>query len=284
MHLIIGTIPDKSFPLTWGPLEFKDGALLQDGRELPISRGTPALMAAACITAQTLHQQSPVGLLAGDIGTGRGSREIYADVEKQLPTISPRVITFHYLQPILPWHNRVLDAILKLPRRPVLIADAGHMYVAKMSGRASHYDLFTPDTGELAFLADEEAPHPFYTRGFVVQLEQDTAELVRRASRHSNAARYLLIKGHHDIITANGTFRATVKKPVVEAMEAIGGTGDTLTGIASALISAGFDIEKASTIAARANRLAGFYSRPSPATQIKEIITNIPRALHEIMQ
>jgi len=45
-----------------------------------------------------------------------------------------------------------------------LIADAGFMYAAKMSGQASKYDLFTPDVGELAFLADEEAPHLFYTR------------------------------------------------------------------------------------------------------------------------
>jgi ADP-dependent NAD(P)H-hydrate dehydratase / NAD(P)H-hydrate epimerase len=50
-------------------------------------------------------------------------------------------------------------------RRPILIADAGFMYAAKMSGQAACYDFFTPDVGELAFLADEMAPHPFYTRG-----------------------------------------------------------------------------------------------------------------------
>ena len=47
--------------------------------------------------------------------------------------------------------------------KPTLVADAGFMYVAKMSGYADAYDLFTPEAGELAILADEKAPHPFYT-------------------------------------------------------------------------------------------------------------------------
>ncbi|MFO7970579.1 MAG: sugar kinase, partial [Desulfobacterales bacterium] len=55
--------------------------------------------------------------------------------------------------------------------RPTLIADAGFMYAAKMSGLSEAYELFTPDAGELAFLADEEAPHPFYTRGFILHEE-----------------------------------------------------------------------------------------------------------------
>jgi len=40
-----------------------------------------------------------------------------------------------------------------------------------MSGNAQSFDLFTPDAGELAFLADEEAPHPFYTRGFCFRMK-----------------------------------------------------------------------------------------------------------------
>jgi len=69
------------------------------------------------------------------------------------------------------WHNRVLFQIQGLAEKPVLIADAGFMYAAKMSGQAELYDLFTPDIGELAFLADEAAPHPFYTRGFILHEE-----------------------------------------------------------------------------------------------------------------
>ncbi|MFN2359334.1 MAG: sugar kinase, partial [Desulfotignum sp.] len=69
------------------------------------------------------------------------------------------------------------------------------MYAAKMSGAASFYDLFTPDAGELAFLADETAPHPFYTRGFILHTDNPVSELVCRAYAHDNAAQYLLVKG-----------------------------------------------------------------------------------------
>lgn len=79
--------------------------------------------------------------------------------------------------------------------QPLLIADAGFMYAAKMSGQSEAYDLFTPDAGELAFLADEEAPHPFYTRGFILHEENHVPELIARAYAHKNAAKHLLIKG-----------------------------------------------------------------------------------------
>ena len=35
---------------------------------------------------------------------------------------------------------------------------------------------------------------------------------------------------------------------------------------------------------AKANRLAGYYARPTPATQVIEIIHHIPEALEEILQ
>jgi NAD(P)H-hydrate repair Nnr-like enzyme with NAD(P)H-hydrate dehydratase domain len=66
-------------------------------------------------------------------------------------------------------------------------------------------------------------------------------------------------------------------------MEAIGGTGDTLTGIIAALIEAGVEVKEAAIVAARVNRLAGHYAKPTPATQVMEIIQHIPRALEEIL-
>ena len=59
-------------------------------------------------------------------------------------------------------------ALEEWKRRPIVVADAGFMYAAIMSGYAASYVLFTPDVGELAFLADEKAPHPFYTRGYIL--------------------------------------------------------------------------------------------------------------------
>ena len=73
---------------------------------------------------------------------------------------------------------------------PIMVADAGFMYVAKMSGYADAYDLFTPDLGELAFLADEKAPHPFYTRGFLLAREDDVPPLLQRALEHDHVVHF----------------------------------------------------------------------------------------------
>ena len=167
---------------------------------------------------------------------------------------------------------------------PVLIADAGFMYAAKMSGQSCQYDLFTPDMGELAFLADEEAPHPFYTRGFILHEENRAPELIARAYAHKNAARCLLVKGKQDYVADRQGIRATIDIPMEESMEAIGGTGDTLTGIVTALIGTGMAVVKAATIAARVNRLAGHYANPTPAIQVIKMVQHIPRALSEILQ
>ena len=66
-------------------------------------------------------------------------------------------------------------------------------------------------------------------------------------------------------------------------MEAIGGTGDTLTGIVAALIGAGIEVNEAAGMAARVNRLAGHYAAPTPATQIMDVIEQIPAALVQVL-
>ncbi len=63
----------------------------------------------------------------------------------------------------------------------------------------------------------------------------------------------------------------------------MGGTGDTLTGIVTALIGTGMEVMKAATIAAKVNRLAGYYAKPTPATQVMEIIQQIPKALTKVL-
>lgn len=164
--------------------------------------------------------------------------------------------------------------------RPSLIADAGFMYAAKMSGEALLYDLFTLDVGELAFLDAEDAPHPFYTRGFILHEDNHVPDLIARAYQHRNAARYLLVKGAEDYLADETGILETVDSPSEEATEAIGGrTGDTLTGIVSLLIDAGMNMREAGVVAMRTNRLAGSYAKATPATQIIEIIRRIPEAL-----
>ena len=133
------------------------------------------------------------------------------------------------------WHNRLLLAVRELENAPLMVADAGFMYVAKMSGYADAYELFTPDVGELAFLADEKAPHPFYTRGFLLAEEQNIPVLLARAQEHGNCPANLIIKGKADHIIHEGRLHAVVDSPSVPAMECIGGTGDIVTGLVTGL-------------------------------------------------
>ncbi|MGQ9921034.1 MAG: NAD(P)H-hydrate dehydratase [Desulfobacca sp.] len=283
MLAVIGTVPDPGFPVVGGPAAIIRERLLIVGQSCPIQRGTPALLAAALATAQTLGQPPPQAYLVGDIGLGDGSRQLYAFLETELPQRRYQTLCFHYLQPDVDWHNRVMFAIEAMASRPRLIADAGYMYVAKMSGQAAAYDLFTPDVGELAFLADEEAPHPFYTRGFILHEDNLAPDLIQRAYAFDNAAKYLLVKGKTDYIASRQGILATVSAPEVAALEPIGGTGDTVTGIAVALITAGYDIPTAALLAARANRLAGQLADPTPATPVTAIIHHLPRALADVL-
>jgi hypothetical protein len=283
MLAIVGTVPVENFPLTSGKVFVERGDLLLHGKRIPINRGTPALLAAAIAAGSVLGNPPPFTYLVGDVGTGKGSRLLYDHLAKHLLLETFGVLTFHYLQPDVDWHNRVLFAVEEMKPRPVLIADAGFMYAAKMSGQAGAYDLFTPDAGEIAFLADEEAPHPFYTRGFILHEDTRIPELITRAYEHDNAAQCLLVKGRIDYIAEREGILATVDKPLVEALEPVGGTGDTLTGIVSALVASGMPVRDAALLAAKVNRLAGLYANPTPATQVIELIQHIPRALAELL-
>jgi NAD(P)H-hydrate repair Nnr-like enzyme with NAD(P)H-hydrate dehydratase domain len=277
--LIVGTVPREDFPLYEGPCGLENGHLHLAGRTLSISRGTPALLAAACAISNAVGIESPRALLAGDIGRGDGSARIYKYLTERLPMLSPALLVYHYLQPDVDWHNRIHLVMEGMETRPLLVADAGYMYVAKMSGFASCYDLFTPDAGELAFLADEAAPHPFYTRGFILQEEERVDELIQRAYDHEDASRYMLVKGRCDVVASRQGIIQRIGEPCVECMEPVGGTGDSLTGIAGALIAAGRPIPEACSLAARVNRTMGLLANPTPASSIESLLPFLPRAL-----
>ena len=280
---VVGTVPDEGFSLTVGPMTLVDDTIRINDESIPVNRGTPALIGAAIKAGEVLGVDDIHGFLAGDIGLGHGSRELYRHLTEHLPKMEIETLVFHYLQPDVDWHNKILFAVDAMEKRPVLIADAGFMYAAKMSGQARCYDLFTPDVGELAFLADEIAPHPFYTRGFILHEDNQVPDLIRRAYAHANTADYLLVKGCVDYVAQDGQIVTSVHQPVAEAMEAMGGTGDTLTGIVAALVASGMIIPKAGKIAAETNRLAGFFAHPTPATQVIEIIRQIPKALAKVL-
>jgi len=284
MLLIVGTVPDESFPLTLGPAVLDKTDLVVNTIRVPVNRGTPALIGAVEKAGQVLGEMEIQVALAGDIGTGAGSRKLYEHLTRNLQDINADTLVFHYLQPDVDWHNKILFSVKDMGKKPVLIADAGFMYAAKMSGQAPAYDLFTPDVGELAFLADETAPHPFYTRGFILHQDNQVPDLIARAYQHQNAACHLLVKGSTDYVVHEGTILDQVSRPSAQVMEAMGGTGDTLTGLVCALIAKGKPIPEACGIAALTNRLAGIYAAPTPATQVMEIIKQIPKALARVLK
>jgi hypothetical protein len=284
MLAVVGTVPDPDFPLTVGKVDMVENRLRIDGKYVQVNRGTPALLGAMVNTLKVLGPKDITGFIAGDIGLGSGSRKLYQYLVENGSQIDFHTIVFHYLQPDVDWHNRILFMLNDLKKKPVLIADAGFIYAAKMSGQAQSYDLFTPDVGELSFLADETAPHPFYTRGFILHDDNKVPDLISRAYLHGNAAKTLLVKGATDYIADKSGVIFSVDNPIVEAMEAMGGTGDTITGIVTALAGTGIQISKAAKIAAKVNRLAGFNAKPTPATQVGEIIRHIPRALEKVLK
>lgn len=282
MWCIAGSVPDADFSLAPpdGPLRL-DGATLRlpDGRGVRVERGTPALAATALLACEALGTQAPRALLAGDIGTGDGSRRLYAWLCDNAARLAPRGLTFHYLFPDVDWHNRVLLALQALPRPPLMLADAGFMYAAKMSGYADAYDLFTPDVGELAFLADEKAPHPFYTRGFLLAEDHNIPPLLARVLAHGNCPRHLLIKGAADHIVCAGEVRAVIDSPSVPAMECIGGTGDIVTGLVTAFAAAGWPLCAACLAASRTARRLAALCAPQPDTPVADLIRRLPDAL-----
>lgn len=277
--LIVGTVPRADFGLLWGGYAVRGRTVEMSGTSVNVARGTPALMATAFVAAQALGIDPPEAMIVGDTGSGEGSRALYGRLVENLDRVRHAGLTFHYLMPDVAWHNKILWGLEDRAERPLLVADAGFMYAAKMSGYAAHYDLFTPDAGEMAFLADETAPHPFYTRGFLLQEEAMIPELIDAAYAGANAARHLLVKGQTDYVVSGGRIVSRLSEPDTPAMEPIGGTGDTLTGLVTALLAAGIDIPDACRKAALANRYLGLLADPTPAFGVADLLPFMPEAL-----
>lgn len=277
--LIVGTVSDPESPLGEGVFSWENKAVNWNGQQLSPERGTAALMAAYAICAEFLGLPPGRAVLAGDNGGGEGSRAVYSWLLDNISNNPWSGLTFHYLFPEASSHDRIFLGLDELEPRPLLVADAGFMYVAKLCGQAPEYDLFTPDAGEMAYLADEKAPHPFYTRGALIHTEIDE-KYIAETHRHGNAAQSMLVKGKTDRVVWRGNTVYRVDRPQVPAMEAIGGTGDTATGMASAFLAAGYSPPRASALAAHLNRLMGLSALPTPGSGISELISCLPALLH----
>ncbi|MDO8716232.1 MAG: NAD(P)H-hydrate dehydratase [Dehalococcoidales bacterium] len=286
MMLILGTIPNKDMPLTTGQVSLEGEFLVANGRRFACTQGTGALITAALITTSYLKVAPPHVLVVGDVGgiSDKGTRELYQYLIDNVGGLLPEVLVLHYCLPIMPLMEKLCQAIDKCSRRPFMIADAGAMYAAKGAGLAGKFDIFTPDVTEMGFLADPEAAHPAYAARHLFDCEPEKIpELIAAAYKDKNAAKLLVVKGKIDHIAGDGKVLAKVDAPDIPELEAIGGTGDTITGIVSALVFAGYKPHEAAIVAAKANRMAGKFARATPATKVKQIIDQFPAVFKEYL-
>jgi NAD(P)H-hydrate repair Nnr-like enzyme with NAD(P)H-hydrate dehydratase domain len=283
MMLIVGTIPDKKLPLIRGKVSRSGDYLVVNGHQIPRFQGTSAMISAALEVTEYFGIKEPEALLAGDIGSGEGTRAIFQFLTENINNLCPKVMTLHYCLPIITLMRRLFDAIGDR-NRPFLIADAGAMYAVKAAGLAPVFDLMTPDPSEVAFLADPNAHHPAYVSEYLFSSDSSLIpEQIKSAFIHKTAARMLLVKGKTDYIAKDGGVLAIINEPDVPALEAIGGTGDTITGLVSAFIYAGFQPVKAATLAAKANRIAGQSLRVTPATKVKDMIDHFKHVFKPLL-
>ncbi len=283
MFTIMGTLPFDEMGLKAGKATFEGGSLKVEDFELTPSLGTSVMVASACITCEALNLEPPYFVTAGDIGDGKRSKELYSYMAANLGTLDVTVLAMHYIMPDISGMRNILNSLGKRREGMTLIADAGAMYAAKAAELAEKIDIFTPDAGEMAYLADPKATHPAYVEHLLFKLDaSEVLTLIRKAYESGNIPEILLVKGPVDYVVEKGEVVETIDEPSISAMEAIGGTGDSLTGILSALIHGGYEKIDACIKAARINRVAGKLAHPDPATSISNIIDKIPDALKEV--
>jgi NAD(P)H-hydrate repair Nnr-like enzyme with NAD(P)H-hydrate dehydratase domain len=281
--MVVGTIPFEPGVLIQGRVSCEGRSLCVGDVELPGCQGTAAMLLAACAVTTHFGTEPPYAVLGGDIGRGEGTRAVYDALPAAVAAMKPAVLEFHYLQPTMAYMRRALAQIAPASEGgPLLVADAGGMYAARAAGLGARFELMTPDVGEVGFLADETVTHPAYVRHYLLGVNGfDPLALAQRA-QGGLAARVLLVKGSTDHIVEEGRLVATVSTPCVPELEAIGGTGDTLAGLCSALMATGMATAEAAHLAARVNRIGGALLGARPDHGPADLAAHFPAALGEI--
>ncbi|MGB4592485.1 MAG: NAD(P)H-hydrate dehydratase [Coriobacteriia bacterium] len=281
--LVVATYPVPGGAVAFGRAELDESGNLRVGTtHIPTAQGTSALLGAAFAVAAHLELEPPHALLAGDIGRGEGTRAVHEALADVVAECRPDVVAFHYMQPVMALMRHSVDMLARCAPNALLVADAGGMYAAKAAGLAPRFELMTPDVGEVGFLADPDATHPAYVSHYLFGTDGfDPEALARLAHERGGSARVLLIKGMVDHIIDRGEVVGTVDAPNVPELEAIGGTGDTVTGLASALLAAGFPTVDAARCACLANREAGRVMGATPAMHSRDLIAVLPGVLRD---
>jgi len=287
MLLLVGTIPIEDMPLTQGKCKYDKNKLIIGDYTLEhdyVTIGTAAMISAASATCQALDIDEPHALVMGDIGMGEGTYKMFEYLTAEVANMKPKVLTLHYILPSRDQFIKLVETVDAMDDKPFFIADAGALLNAKAVGMSKKFDLFTPDPGELSFLADQDAAHPAYVQHFIFEVDNtDVARLSKEAYEHGDTPRYMVVKAAVDHIIVDGEVVGEVREPLVPALEAIGGTGDTITGIVSALIYSGLEPSDACIKAAQINRFMGELTNPTPATGIDKLIERIPEAVKKVI-
>jgi NAD(P)H-hydrate repair Nnr-like enzyme with NAD(P)H-hydrate dehydratase domain len=287
MLVLVGTIPVENLPLTHGRVKYLGDKLMIGEYALSgeyVTLGTAAMISAASVTSQALKTEDPFAYVIGDTGMGEGTVTLLKYLTSELASLKPDVVTLHYLLPTRETFINFVEAAHKMEKRPFLIADAGALLNAKAVKMSQKFDLFTPDPGELSFLADPDAAHPAYVQHFIFDVDQtEVPRLAQEAYAHGDAPKYMIVKAPIDHIIVDGKEVATIKEPNVPALEPIGGTGDTITGEVSALIASGRPVVDACIAASKINRVAGELAHPNPATSIAQFIPYIREAVLKVV-
>jgi len=260
--LVIGTLP-VNIPL----------GIYEDMGKIPVGLGTGALCHAAHQTLKVFGRERDLRLLTAG---AHNSDELYEFVIDEKP--QGKLACVHYIMPKLIPFERMFGVLRE--NFSFLTFDAGGMYACKACKLAKQADMFTPDAGEMAFLADKDSTHPAYVQHILLEIdEEEVKKLVELAYRNGNLPRYTVVKGEVDLFVRDGKVVKEVSRPCIPELEPIGGTGDTLIGILAALIYLGFAPEVAFELASGALRQIGEELRVKPDTLVGEIIARIPAAL-----
>jgi hypothetical protein len=287
MLVLVGTIPIDDMPLTHGPCKYDVNNLTIGDYALEdkyVTIGTAAMISAASATCQALGINEPYAVVIGDTGMGEGTLKMFKFLNDEVVNLKPKVLTIHYILPSREQFTKLVETVDKMEEKPFFIADAGALLNAKAIKLSQKFDLFTPDPGELSFLADEDAAHPAYVQHFIFEVDNtEIARLSKEAYEHEDTPRHMLVKAAVDHIVVDGEVIGVIKEPLIPALEAIGGTGDTITGIVSALIYSGLEPTDACIKAAQINRFMGELTNPTPATGIVKLINHIPEAVKKVI-
>lgn len=279
MMLMCGTVPMNDLPLTLGEAKFEGDFLSVNNLKIPCAQGTAAMIGAAFSVTDYLKLDPPRVLIVGDTGRGKRSNSLYEYLSQRVCELSPDVLALHYSIPNIALMRQLCESIKSCVERPIMIADAGSMYAAKAAGLAMEFDIFTPDPCEMGFLADSEATHPAYINKHLFEADGNVREmpkLVATAYQLKSVPKLLLVKGAVDFIAKEGKITDTVSEPDIPELEAIGGTGDTITGMLSAFVYAGLKLYEAAKTCAMANRMAGKLAQARVDTKVWQLITKFP--------